>query len=214
MTLRVLVVDDHSLFRDGIASMLRAAGMVVVGEARDGIGAVSEAHRLKPDVILMDIDMPVMNGIDATRRIMQELPDMKVVMLTVSQEDSHLIEALRVGAKGYLLKSLGSNEFLSLLSNLEKGLPPIPDVMTARLVAHVAKTASRTEPRSDNLSDRETEILALVGLGFTNRTIADRVGVSENTVKYHVKNILQKLHMNSRAKAAAYAVRHGITPTE
>lgn len=214
MTLRVLVVDDHSLFRDGIASMLRAAGMVVVGEARDGIGAVSEAHRLKPDVILMDIDMPVMNGIDATRRIMQELPDMKVVMLTVSQEDSHLIEALRVGAKGYLLKSLGSNEFLSLLSNLEKGLPPIPDVMTARLVAHVAKTASRTEPRSDNLSDRETEILALVGLGFTNKTIADRVGVSENTVKYHVKNILQKLHMNSRAKAAAYAVRHGITPTE
>ena len=214
MTLRVLVVDDHSLFRDGIASMLRAAGMVVVGEARDGVGAISEAHRLKPDVILMDIDMPVMNGIDATRRIMQELPDMKVVMLTVSQEDTHLIEALRAGAKGYLLKSLGSNEFLSLLNNLEKGLPPIPDVMTARLVAHVANSASKTEPRSDNLSERETEILALVGLGLTNKMIAERVGVSENTVKYHVKNILQKLHMKGRAEAAAYAVRHRITPME
>lgn len=214
MTLRVLVVDDHSLFRDGIASMLRAAGMVVVGEARDGAGAISEAHRLKPDVVLMDIDMPGMNGIEATRRIMQELPDMKVVMLTVSQEDSHLIEALRAGAKGYLLKSLGSNEFLSLLNNLEKGFPPIPDVMTARLVAHVAQTTNVAEARNDNLSERETEILALLGLGLSNKLIADRVGVSENTVKYHVKNILQKLHMNSRAKAAAYAARHGITPTE
>jgi len=214
MTLRILVVDDHSLFRDGIASMLRAAGMVIVGEARDGAGAISEAHRLKPDVILMDIDMPVMNGIEATRRIMRELPDMKVVMLTVSQEDTHLIEALRAGAKGYLLKSLGSNEFLSLLTNLEKGLAPIPDMMTARLVAHVAKTANMAETRNDDLSDRETEILALLGLGLTNKLIAERVGVSENTVKYHVKNILQKLQMNSRAKAAAYAVRHGITPTE
>ena len=212
MTVRILIVDDHSLFRDGVASMLRAAGMVVVGEARNGADAIGEAHRLKPDVILMDIDMPVMNGIDATRKIMQELPDMKVVMLTVSQEDTHLIEALRAGAKGYLLKSLGSNEFLNLLNNLEKGLPSIPDVMTARLVAHISKTAGITEPRNDNLSERETEILALLGLGLTNKLIADRVGVSENTVKYHVKNILQKLQINSRAKAATYAVRHGITP--
>lgn len=214
MSLRILVVDDHSLFRDGIASMLRAAGMVVVGEAHNGVGAISEAHRLKPDVILMDIDMPVMNGIDATRRIMQEIPDAKVVMLTVSQDDYHLIEALRAGAKGYLLKSLGSNEFLSLLNNLEKDLAPIPDIMTARLVAHVAQTASRIETRNDDLSERETEILALLGQGLTNRLIAERVGLSENTVKYHVKNILQKLQMNSRSKAAAYAVRHGITPSE
>lgn len=214
MPLRVLIVDDHSLFRDGLASMLRAAGMVVVGEARDGINAVNEAHRLMPDVILMDIDMPVMNGIEATRKIMQELPDMKVVMLTVSQDDSHLLEALRAGAKGYLLKSLSANEFLSLLNNLEKDLPPIPDAMTAHLVAYVARTPGNPEVRKDNLSERETEILALLGLGLSNKLIAERVGVSENTVKYHVKNILQKLNMNSRSKAAAYAVHHGIVPME
>lgn len=214
MALRVLVVDDHSLFRDGISSMLRAAGMVVVGEARDGLNAIGEAHRLKPDLILMDIDMPVMNGIDATRKIMQELPDTKVVMLTVSQDDMHLIEALRAGAKGYLLKSLSADEFLSLLKNLEKDLPPISDTMTARLVAYVAQTSGSTEIRKDNLSERETEILALLGLGMSNRLIAERVGVSENTVKYHVKNILQKLNMNSRAKAAAYAVKYGIEPMD
>jgi DNA-binding NarL/FixJ family response regulator len=214
MTLRVLVVDDHSLFRDGIASMLRAAGMVVVGEARDGQSAISEARRLKPDLILMDIDMPGMNGIEATRAITKEMPGINVVMLTVSQEDTHLIEALRAGAKGYLLKSLGSDEFLKLLGNLEKDLPPIPDVMTARLVAHVAHSSERVEARDDHLSGRETEILALLGLGLTNKQIAERVGVSENTVKYHVKNILQDLQMNSRAEAAAYAVRHGVTPPE
>ena len=210
MTTRFLVVDDHSLFRDGIVSMLRAAGKVVVGEARDGQSAISEAHRLKPDVILMDIDMPIMDGIDATRKIMQELPDMKIVMLTVSQEDAHLIEALQAGAKGYLLKSLSSDEFLNLLENLEKGLSPIPDVMTSRLVAHVAQTA-KTEERTDNLSDREIEILSLIGEGLTNKEMAARLNVSENTVKFHVKNILQELNMNSRSKAAAYAVRHGLT---
>jgi DNA-binding NarL/FixJ family response regulator len=212
MSLRVLVADDHALFRDGMMSLLRAAGMQVAGEAHDGLDAVSEARRLKPDVVLMDIDMPGLNGIEATRRIVSEMPNVRVVMLTVSQEDSNLLEALRAGAKGYLLKSLGSDEFLDLLRGLERGDPPIPSAMTARLISYVANQSGQSESRSDNLTERETELIALLGLGLPNKAIAERLGVSENTVKYHIKNVLQKLHFSNRAEAAAYAVRHGITP--
>ena len=212
MSLRYLVVDDHALFRDGMVSLLKAGGMQVVGEARNGLEAVDEAARLKPDVILMDIDMPVMNGIDATQKITETMPDIRVVMLTVSQEDHKLVDALRAGAKGYLLKSLNSDEFIKLLRGLEKGEPPIPSSVTLRLMNYVARQSGPNEVRNDNLTEREVELLGFLGLGLPNKLIAEKLGVSDNTVKYHIKNILQKLNFSNRAEAAAYAVRHGLAP--
>lgn len=212
MSLRFLVVDDHALFRDGMVSLLKAGGMQVVGEAQNGLEAVSEAARLKPDVILMDIDMPVMNGIDATQKITESMPGVQVVMLTVSQEDHKLVDALRAGAKGYLLKSLSSDEFIKLLRGLEKGEPPIPSSVTLRLMNYVAQQSGPSEIRNDNLTEREVELLGHLGLGLPNKLIADKLGVSDNTVKYHIKNILQKLNFNNRAEAAAYAVRHNLVP--
>lgn len=212
MSLRFLVVDDHALFRDGMVSLLKAGGMKVVGEAKNGEEAVIEAARLKPDVILMDIDMPVMNGIDATRKITDTMPEIRVVMLTVSQEDHKLVDALRAGAKGYLLKSLSSDEFINLLHGLEKGEPPIASSVTARLMNYVAQQSSPNEVRNDNLTEREVELLGYLGLGLPNKLIAEKLGVSDNTVKYHIKNILQKLNFTNRAEAAAYAVRHNLNP--
>ncbi len=212
MPLRFLVVDDHALFRDGMVSLLKAGGMQVVGEAKNGEEAVIEAARLKPDVILMDIDMPIMNGIDATRKITSTMPEVRVVMLTVSQEDHKLVDALRAGAKGYLLKSLNSDEFIKLLRGLEKGEPPIPSSVTIRLMNYVAQQTVSNEALNESLTEREIELLGCLGLGLPNKLIADRLGVSDNTVKYHIKNILQKLNFNNRAEAAAYAVRHNLTP--
>ena len=212
MPLRFLVVDDHALFRDGMVSLLKAGGMQVVGEAKNGEEAVIEAARLKPDVILMDIDMPIMNGIDATRKITSAMPEVRVVMLTVSQEDHKLVDALRAGAKGYLLKSLNSDEFIKLLRGLEKGEPPIPSSVTIRLMNYVAQQTVSNEALNESLTEREIELLGCLGLGLPNKLIADRLGVSDNTVKYHIKNILQKLNFNNRAEAAAYAVRHNLTP--
>ena len=212
MPLRFLVVDDHALFRDGMVSLLKAGGMQVVGEAKNGEEAVIEATRLKPDVILMDIDMPIMNGIDATRKITSAMPEVRVVMLTVSQEDHKLVDALRAGAKGYLLKSLNSDEFIKLLRGLEKGEPPIPSSVTIRLMNYVAQQTVSNEALNESLTEREIELLGCLGLGLPNKLIADRLGVSDNTVKYHIKNILQKLNINNRAEAAAYAVRHNLTP--
>jgi DNA-binding NarL/FixJ family response regulator len=212
MPLRFLVVDDHALFRDGMVSLLKAAGMQVVGEAQNGMEALTEAARLRPDVILMDIDMPAMNGIEATRKITEALPEIRVVMLTVSQEDSKLVDALRAGAKGYLLKSLNSDEFVHLLRGLEKGVPPMASSVTARLMSYIAQQSSPSETRNDNLTTREVELLGYLGLGWPNKSIAERLGVSDNTVKYHIKNILQKLNVSNRAEAVAYAVRHNLIP--
>ncbi len=213
MTMRVLVADDHSLFRDGIVSLLQAAGLDVVGQADNGEQAVAEAHRLRPDVVLMDIQMPGLNGIEATRRIKNELPDVQVVMLTVSQDDADLFRALKAGARGYLLKSLTSEEFIDLLEGLGRGDAPLPRQLAARLIEGIAR---QPEPAVDaaqieGLTRRERELLGLVAAGLSNKAIAGQLGVSENTVKYHMKNILQKLNLHNRAEAAAYAVRTGLT---
>ena len=212
MSLRILVVDDHALFRDGMVSLLKAAGMQVIGEAGNGLEAVSAAGRLMPDVILMDIDMPVMNGIEATRKITGAFTQIKVVMLTISQEDQKLVESLRAGAKGYLLKSLNSDEFIKLLQGLERGDPPMSAAVTASLINYVAQQNSFNDALDENLTEREIELLGYLGQGLPNKAIAEQLGVSENTVKYHIKNILQKLHYNNRAEAATYAVRHNLIP--
>jgi DNA-binding NarL/FixJ family response regulator len=212
--MRVLVADDHSLFRDGIASLLQAAGFDVVGQVGDGQAVVEAALRLRPDLVLMDITMPQMSGLKALRLIKAELPETQVVMLTVSDDDADLFEAIKAGAQGYLLKSLSASEFLEMLEGLEHGEAAITRKSAARLIESFANLSRpRTEPL-DSLTQREIEIIRLVADGLTNKAIAQALSVSENTVKYHIKNILQKLGVQNRTEAATYAIRAGLLKSD
>jgi DNA-binding NarL/FixJ family response regulator len=208
--MRVLVADDHSLFRDGIVSLLKAAGHEVIAEVGDGKKAVEAALELKPDLVLLDITMPIMDGPQALRKIKAELPETRVVMLTVSDEDSLLLESVSAGASGYMLKSLTSEEFLNLLQGLERGEAALTGKMTARLIKGVADRPQPQEQPPDALSMREIELLELVADGLSNKAIADKLSISENTVKYHMKNILQKLAAKNRTEAVTQAIRAGL----
>ena len=212
MTMRILIVDDHILFRDGIASLLKAAGKSVVGEADNGLDAVELAVQLRPDLILLDIDMPGIDGLETLRRIRKKLPEIKVVMLTVSDEDDNLTKAVRAGASGYLLKNLNSDEFLNKLDGLQRG----EVAMTHKTMTQLVNALSASEeqkhqhPNEGQLTARERDLLQLVAGGLSNREIAEELHISKNTVKYHMKNILQKMNLQNRAEAAAYAVRNGL----
>lgn len=208
--MRVLVVDDHSLFRDGIVSLLEAAGHVVVGQAGDGQAAVEAARRSQPDVVLMDITMPQMNGLEALRRIRAELPAAKVVMLTVSDDSADLVEAIKAGASGYLLKNLNAEEFLQMLSGLERGEAAMTGQTTARLLQGLVQSSHPQAGALDALTERERELLRLVAQGLSNKAVARTLSLSENTIKYHLKNILQKLGVQNRTEAASYAFRAGL----
>lgn len=208
--MRVLVADDHSLFRDGIVSLLEAAGHQVVAQVGDGRAAVEAALQWKPDLVLLDITMPVMDGPQALREIKAALPDTKIVMLTVSDEDELLMDCVSSGASGYMLKSLTSEEFLSLLQGLERGEAALTGKMTARLIKGVADRPKQRKQATDALSPREIELLTLVGAGHSNKAIADQLSISENTVKYHMKNILQKLAAKNRTEAVTQAIRAGL----
>jgi DNA-binding NarL/FixJ family response regulator len=208
--MRVLVADDHSLFRDGIVSLLEAAGFDVVGQAGDGQVAVESVLRLRPDLVLMDITMPHMSGLEALRRIKTELPDTQVVMLTVSDDDADLFEAIKSGAQGYLLKSLDASEFFEMLEGLEHGEVAVTRKTATRLVQGLADLSRLRSDPLDSLTGREIEILRLVAEGLSNKAVAQALAVSENTVKYHMKNILQKLGVQNRTEAATCAIRAGL----
>jgi DNA-binding NarL/FixJ family response regulator len=211
--MRILVADDHSLFRDGLTSLLKASGFEVAGEAGDGEQAVRETLRLKPDIVLMDLNMPVMNGLQALRQIRTAAPDTKVIMLTVSDRSEDLVSAIESGAYGYLLKSLDSQSFIASMRGLVEGKAPISGEMTSQLLAHIAQQAKSSHLLDETrpvLSEREIEILRLIARGLKNRTIAEELKISENTVKYHLKHILQKLNLKNRAEAAAYSVQSGL----
>lgn len=210
--MRVLLADDHALFRAGIASLLSAWGMEVVGEAGDGIEALELARKTKPDLVLMDIGMPVCNGLEATKLIKTELPETTIVMVTVSDEDADLFEAIKAGATGYLLKNMSEEEFSRTLDAIAEGEPALSPGLAARILDELARRSGerREDERGPELSDREREVLTLVAEGATNREIAERLVISENTVSFHVKNILAKLHLKNRAQAAAYAIRSGL----
>jgi DNA-binding NarL/FixJ family response regulator len=204
------VADDHSLFRDGISSLLEAAGHTVVGQVGDGRAAVEAARELHPDLLLMDITMPEMTGLEALRQVRAESPDVQVVMLTVSDEGESLFEAIQSGARGYLLKNLNANEFLELLDGLTRGELAVTRKTAARLVDGLVAVSRRPASASPSLTPREIELLQLVVDGLSNKAIADKLSLSENTVKYHLKNILQKLGAQNRMEAAMYAVREGL----
>ncbi|MDP2731100.1 MAG: response regulator transcription factor [Dehalococcoidales bacterium] len=212
--MRVLLADDHELVRNGIASLLKANNIKVVGEASDGLEALEKARDLKPDVILMDIKMPRCNGLEATRLIKTEMPQIKIIILTVSTEDDDLFEAVRSGAEGYILKNIRAKEFISLLSGVVGGQAALSPTLAARIMEEFARlnTAPAEPAPESRLTERETDILRLVVTGALNKQIALELGITENTVKYHLRNIMAKLHLNNKAQVAAYAVSKGIIP--
>jgi DNA-binding NarL/FixJ family response regulator len=208
--MRVLVADDHSLFRDGIISLLEAAGFEVVGQVGDGQAAVEAALRLRPDLVLLDITMPQLSGLEALRLIKAELPETQVVMLTVSDDDADLFEAVESGALGYLLKNLSADQFFEMLDGLQRGEAAMTRQTTTRLMKGLsARSPQRADP-VESLTQREIELLRLVAEGMSNKAIAQALSISENTVKYHVGNILQKLGVQTRTEAVTQAIRAGL----
>jgi DNA-binding NarL/FixJ family response regulator len=207
--MRVVLADDHDLFREGLVSLLRARDVEVVGEASDGAEAIELTRRLKPDAVLMDLSMPNMGGLEATRLIKAEMPQVKVVILTVSEADADLFEAIRSGAHGYLVKNTSSEEFFDLLQALERGEAPLSRGLAAKIMQYLAR-GGRLQGAQVELTAREEEILRLVADGRTNRDMAAALSISEATVKFHMTNILAKLHLENRAQVVAYAHRHGL----
>jgi DNA-binding NarL/FixJ family response regulator len=212
--LKVMLVDDHVLFRKGLASLLDAQPNIkVIGEASNGLEAIELTKVLQPDLIMMDINMPKCDGIQATRVIKQILPQTKIVMLTASEDDQYLFEAIKIGAQGYLLKDLELYQLLDLLESISKGEAILSSAMATKIfreLSHEKHNEKQPDEVPDELTERETTILKYVAQGLMNREIAETLSISENTVKIHLRNILEKLHLKNRIQAAVYAVREGI----
>lgn len=212
-TISILLVDDHALFRDGLASLLAdQADFEVVGEAQDGEEALEKARELEPDLVLMDIYMRGGDGLTATRRIKEEMPSVKIVVLTISEEDQSLFEAVKSGARGYLLKKTNAQQFLEMLRGVSRGEAPISHSMAAKILDEFARVAPRDPQPAPGvqLSPREREVLELLTKGATNKEIATALGISENTVKNRLKSILEKLHLENRVQAVAFAFEKGL----
>ncbi|MFP5225079.1 MAG: response regulator [Actinomycetota bacterium] len=212
--IRILVADDHELFRSGLAMMLSSEdGIEVVGEAGDGAEAVRLAVEHVPDVILMDVRMPKRSGIEATQQIREEVPSARILMLTVSDEEADLYDAVKSGATGYLLKDASIDEVLDAIKSVQAGQSTISPSMASKLMAEFSAITKKQTQKSQpgpKVTDREMEVLQLVAKGMSNREIAKALFISENTVKNHIRNILEKLQLHSRMQAVYYAVREGL----
>jgi DNA-binding NarL/FixJ family response regulator len=209
-TIRVLICDDHALFRRGLVMVLESeAGIEVVAEAEDGEEAVRQAGDAAPDVILMDVRMPKVSGIEATRSIADVVPTAKILMLTVSDEEEDLYEAVKAGATGYLLKEISIEEVANAIRAVMTGQSLISPSMASKLLSEFNNLAKAAQQKvlAPKLTDRELQVLKLVAQGMSNREVAEHLFISENTVKNHVRNILEKLHLHSRMEAVVYAVR-------
>lgn len=213
--IRILIIDDHTLFRSGIKLVLqRHEGFEVVGEAGDGLEGVKRAKQLKPDVVLLDLHMPGTNGLGALRMIMEDVPETHVVMLTVSEDTEDLLETLRAGARGYLLKNIDTEFLLKSIQRAAQG----ESVMSPQ-IAHKLADSLRFPPKveavvmdasPDKLSPREREIIVMIARGDSNKEIARVLNLAESTIKIHVQGILRKLNLAKRVQAAVYAVEHGL----
>jgi two-component system, NarL family, nitrate/nitrite response regulator NarL len=212
--IRVLLVDDHALFRRGVASLLNGEpGFEVVGEAEDGLRAIERTRELMPDLIVMDLNMPRAGGAEAARRILEEFPYVKIVILTVSEDDKDLFDAVRGGAHGYLVKKIEPKALFDTLRGVMRGEASISRTMAAKLMGELRReAANRTGAgaKPPDLSPREVEVLTCVAEGKSNKEIATALDIAENTVKNHLKNILEKLHLENRVQAATYALRQGL----
>ena len=212
MTIKVLIADDHKLFRQGLISLMKTREdlVEVIGEAETGKDAVRLAEQLHPDVVLMDIYMPHGDGLKATKEIRERFPGIAVVILTASENDEHLYEAVKLGVSGYLLKSLDAKELFELLAGIIEGEAAMTKSMATRLLKGVAKRSMEGAKGEEALTERELIVLRLVASGASNSKIAGKLSISVNTVKSHLKNILAKLQLENRTQAAAYAVKSGL----
>jgi DNA-binding NarL/FixJ family response regulator len=210
--IKVLIVDDHALFRRGLQMVLEGeTDIEVVGEASDGQEAAKQAEDTTPDVVLMDVRMPKRSGIEATRAIKDVLPSTKILMLTISDEEADLYEAIKAGASGYLLKEISIDEVANAVRSVNQGQSLISPSMASKLLSEFASMVKRRDERTQmpgpRLTERELQVLKLVAKGLNNKDIGDSLFISENTVKNHVRNILEKLHLHSRMEAVVYAVK-------
>jgi len=215
MTIKILIADDHKLFRQGLISLIQTREELaeVIGEAETGEDAVRLAEQLLPDVILMDIYMPQMDGLQAAKKIHARFPQIAIVMLTSSERDGHLYEAVQLGVSGYLLKSLDANELFDLLHGIKDGEMAMTRAMASKLLKSVGNRLVDENRGEHSLTERELFVLRLVASGASNQEIANKLTISINTVKSHLKNILEKLQLENRTQAAAYALKHGLIPS-
>jgi DNA-binding NarL/FixJ family response regulator len=207
--MRIVLVDDHALFRDGVGALLEAWGHMVVGQAANGTAAIALVDRVLPELVLMDVRMPGLSGVETTKLIRTHHPDIAIVMLTVSEDEDDLFNAIKAGAQGYLQKDLESAQFRLMLGAVERGEAAITPATAARILDEY-QHAGRLRADPDRLTDREVEVLRLVTTGLRNKEIAAKLGITENTAKFHLKNILEKLHAESRVELATRAVREGL----
>jgi NarL family two-component system response regulator LiaR len=212
--IRVLIVDDHLIVRKGIRALLvTERDIEVVGEASDGVEAISKVANLHPDVVLMDLVMPVMDGIEATRQMTGQWPEMAVLVLTSFAADDMVFPAIKAGALGYLLKDSSPEELIEAIRNVNKGEPSLHPSIARKLLDEMSHPTKST-PTSDPLTGRELEVLRMIAQGMSNREIAEQLVVAEWTVRTHVSNILSKLHLASRTQAALYAIKTGLASLE
>ncbi|MEN8129688.1 MAG: response regulator [Pseudomonadota bacterium] len=212
MNLRVLIIDDHTLFREGLQGLLARHGIEVIASLGDGQKGMRLAHKLRPDVLLLDMRMPIMDGLSILRQLQQEKFEFPVVMLTTSSDERDLVEALRNGARGYLLKDMEPDDLVVALREIVAGKTVVAPNLT-QVLARVIQGDVPPEPKPspiDDLTPRESEILGLLAEGQSNKVIARNLGISDGTVKLHVKAILRKLSIHSRVEAAVIAVEHGM----
>ncbi|MEM1207247.1 MAG: response regulator transcription factor [Acidobacteriota bacterium] len=215
--MRIVLADDHALFRDSLKSLLETRGHDVVALASNGREAVTLVERHRPDMVLMDLNMPEMDGLEATQRLTAAELGAKVVMLTISDEDQDLFEAIKAGAEGYLLKDIESERFFALIEGVARGEPALTPALAKKLLAELRtpKGESAAVKDPDALTAREEDVLSAMVRGITtNRDLASHLGVSQNTVKFHVRNILDKLHLHNRAQAVSYALRNRLVDSD
>lgn len=214
MLMKIIIVDDHVLFREGLAAIIRSeSDMEVIGQAGTVQEAIEIVRELKPEMVLMDFGLPDGTGADATRTILNKHPECKIIFLTMSEEDEDLFAAIRSGAKGYLLKNMHPSKLISTLRSVQKGESALSRSMTLRLMEELARTKEPPRPGDPTLTRRELEVLRELASGLSNQEIAERLFISENTVKYHVHSILEKLNLSDRRDAALYAREHGLLKT-
>lgn len=212
--IKVLIVDDHPLVREGIIRILEThPDIEVVAEAENGLEAIEKAGAFQPDLVLMDIRMPGCNGIEATRRILEKSCRIKVVILTVSNDDRDLFHAIEAGAQGYLQKDIRPQELVDMIRGIFRGEAPISRMAAARIIREFSERASGNRSSLDDLSERELEILCLAAQGLSNQEIAKRSNIALHTVKNHIRNILNKLHLQNRIQAIVFAVQEGALDT-
>ncbi len=213
-SIRVLIADDHAIVRKGIRALLsEAGGFEIVGEADNGQEAVLRTQETQPDVVLMDLLMPGVDGIEATRQITSRQPKSRILVLTSFAADNKVFPAIKAGASGYLLKDSSPDELVRAIRQVHRGEPSLHPTIARKLLQEIARPAER-QPDPEALTTRELEVLHLIAQGLSNQEIANRIMVSESTVRAHVSRILGKLHLASRTQAALYAVREGLTDAD